>query len=375
MKFDQVYDLLLDHQTKTGGWYVVLAERSLRQIYQHILATGATNCLELGTAFGGTSCIMAAAVEEIGGGLVTTIDHMVRQPVGVGELAQLTGLAQFIRAVDIKAGYNWFLLGILQQQIRGDSYDPCFDFCFLDGAHFWEPDALATLLVTKLLRPGGWLLMDDLHWKPRHHPGWANAFSHLSDEEINTSQIGMVYDLLVKTHPDLESFTLTDSTGWARKTGGPESSYRPSGVIAGPANGSWEHRREGAMAIKDMPYSDGLSVVEQHAGALLRATGIDPNIQVDMAIVPPRAIDFVTLRVRLLSPDMASVQLYWNGADDAFFNEARSTRCIVRSLREPQDLTFVIEGTPCERTIRALRLDPADGPCELLLESVTFGAW
>jgi hypothetical protein len=50
-------------------------------------------------------------------------------------------------------------------------------------------------------------------------------------------------------------------------------------------------------------------------------------------------------------------------------------RCLVRSLREPQDLTFRIGGTELERTIRMLRLDPADGPCELLLASLTVGGW
>jgi predicted O-methyltransferase YrrM len=375
MKFDQVYDLLLNHQTKTESWYVVLAEQSLRQIYQHILATRATSCLELGTAFGATSCVMAAAVEEIGGGLVTTIDHMVRKPVGVAELAQATGLTQYIRAFDIKGGYNWFLLGVLQQQTKGAICEPCYDFCFLDGAHFWEPDALATLLVTKLLRPGGWLLMDDLHWKPRDHPGWETDFSYMSDDQVNTSQVGMVFDLLVKTHPDLDHFTLTNSTGWARKTGGPASSYEPDGVIAGPATGSWSQSRNGAEAIRDMPHGGGLTVDERGPSALIRATHTDPNIELNTTLVQPRAIDFVSLRLQLLSPDMASVQLFWIGEDNAFFDEARSTRCLVRLLREPQHLTFPIKGTTRERTIRAMRLDPADGPCELLLENVTFGTW
>ena len=92
MKFEEVYDLLATYQRERCGWYAVLGERALRDIYQHIIATGAKDCLELGTAFGATACVMAAAVEENGGGTVTTIDLMAREPIGVAQLAQMTGL-------------------------------------------------------------------------------------------------------------------------------------------------------------------------------------------------------------------------------------------------------------------------------------------
>ena len=42
--------------------------------------------------------------------------------------------------------------------------EPVYDFVYLDGAKHWTIDGLAVVLVEKLLRPGGWLLMDDLGW-------------------------------------------------------------------------------------------------------------------------------------------------------------------------------------------------------------------
>jgi Methyltransferase domain len=120
MKFEQVYDLLTRYQRERGGWYAVLGEQALRDIYQHIIATRAKDCLELGTAFGATACVMAAAVEENGGGTVTTIDHIARKPVGITQLAQMTGLTRYVRAIELKAGYNWFLLGVLREQTKGD---------------------------------------------------------------------------------------------------------------------------------------------------------------------------------------------------------------------------------------------------------------
>ena len=78
MRFDQVYKLLLDRQTDINQLIVLLAEDTLREIYECIVATRAKDCLELGTGFGATACVMAAAIDEFGGGTVTTVDHMDR---------------------------------------------------------------------------------------------------------------------------------------------------------------------------------------------------------------------------------------------------------------------------------------------------------
>jgi hypothetical protein len=66
-------------------------------------------------------------------------------------------------------------------------------------------------------------MMDDLNFKLRgSQPGWEKDHGNKTNEELDTPQIGMVFDLLVKTHPDLERFALTN-TGhivWARRKGG-----------------------------------------------------------------------------------------------------------------------------------------------------------
>ena len=128
MKFDQVYKLLLDCQTEINQLIVLLAEDTLREIYQCIVATRAKDCLELGTGFGATACVMAAAIDEIGGGTVTTVDHMDRQPVGVAHLARITGMTQYLHPVVIERGYNWFLLQMLRERTNGARCEPCFDY-------------------------------------------------------------------------------------------------------------------------------------------------------------------------------------------------------------------------------------------------------
>jgi hypothetical protein len=254
--------------------------------------------------------------------------------------------------------------------------EPRFDFCFLDGAHEWQPDALAVLLMTKLLRPGAWMMVDDLNFKLRDcHPGWEAQFADRSEEELDTRQVGMVFDLLVKTHPDLEHFMLSNSghIGWARKVGQAPASWFPDGVVCGAIAGSWSETCDGVAVTWDAPPTEGVVIEEQGKAVLIRSTITDPFVVIRNVIEPAREIDFVSLRVRLLTPDMATLQLFWIGGDDEHFDEARSTRCAVRSLGDAQDLTFCFRGSAHARTIRLLRLDPADGPCVMLLERLTIG--
>jgi predicted O-methyltransferase YrrM len=378
MKFDEAYRRLQNYEAERNYRFTLLPEAALQEVYQHIVTTTARDCLELGTGFGATTCIMAAAVDEIGGGTVTTIDHITRNPDGVAELAQATGLTHHIRAVTLAQGYDWFLLDVLRQQVAGNVCEPCFDFCFLDGAHEWIPDALATFLVVKLLRPGRWLMLDDLHFKLRgSHPGWEESLADRSDDELDTRQIGMVFDLLVKTHPELRDFMLTNGghMGWARKAGGTPDSWLPNGVIASAVCGSWTSTCTGAEVARTADFGEGVTIAQQADGALIRSTIADAAVSFANPFPTSRPIDFVTLRVRLISPDLETLQLFWLSAEDQFFNEASSQRCIVRSLRVLQDLTFCFRGPQSARTIRMFRIDPADGPCEMLLERITIGGW
>ena len=156
--------------------------------------------------------MIAAALEEIGGGTITTVDHGPDREHNISELAQVTGMQRFVRAIVYPAGHNWTLMSILREQTTAGRCEPCVDFCYLDGAHEWVTDALAALLAVRLLRPGGWLMMDDLNFKLRgSQPGWEKDHGNKTNEELDTPQIGMVFDLLVKTHPDLERFALTNT--------------------------------------------------------------------------------------------------------------------------------------------------------------------
>lgn len=79
-----------------------------------------------------------------------------------------------------------------------------YDCVFLDGAHTWAIDALAFLLVTRLIKPGGYIWFDDLDWNLagstnfRDHEDTAKMYT---PEQRQTFQVQMIVDKLVIPDP------------------------------------------------------------------------------------------------------------------------------------------------------------------------------
>jgi predicted O-methyltransferase YrrM len=94
-----------------------------------------------------------------------------------------------------------------------------FDFCFIDGQHSWEVDGLAVLLVERLLRPGGIVILDDLDWTYAASRSLANTkqLENIPLEERNTPQVRKVFDLLVKGNPAFGEVSERDGWGFAIK--------------------------------------------------------------------------------------------------------------------------------------------------------------
>jgi predicted O-methyltransferase YrrM len=94
--------------------------------------------------------------------------------------------------------YNWSLMRVLQA-----TDGPVFDYVFIDGAHTWMHDALAFMLVDRLLMPGGYVDFDDYRWSLRASPSMnPQAFPDVeelyTDEQIDSSQVALVVDLLAR---------------------------------------------------------------------------------------------------------------------------------------------------------------------------------
>jgi hypothetical protein len=98
---------------------------------------------------------------------------------------------------------------------------PNFDFCYFDGGHSWDVTGYAFFLVDRLLKPGGWVIFDDLDWTYERmiKPGEPiPAFlSRLPEEERSTAQVGKVWDLLVCRSLGYERHEVIGNWGVARK--------------------------------------------------------------------------------------------------------------------------------------------------------------
>jgi predicted O-methyltransferase YrrM len=198
-----------------------------RRVYEHLRSSGAQTVLELGTAHGVSSAYMGAAVEDLGGS-VTTVDHVIatelRDPHPRDVIAR-TGLEPTIDRVLVDdSSYTWWLKDRIAERSEQDGHcAPIYDFVYIDGAHNWTIDGLATFLVEKLLRPGGWLLLDDLHWNygtPAVSCGPRQAATDLglSESEIGEPHMQLVFDLIVRQHPAFSEFRIeNEQWGWAKK--------------------------------------------------------------------------------------------------------------------------------------------------------------
>ena len=81
------------------------------------------------------------------------------------EVLDKAGLSQYVTLDKNFSTYAWFLKQELEICMDDSgSVQPKYDFIFLDGAKNWSTDGITVIVAERLLRPDGWLLLDDLGW-------------------------------------------------------------------------------------------------------------------------------------------------------------------------------------------------------------------
>jgi predicted O-methyltransferase YrrM len=185
------------------------------ELYRFIREHRPRSCLELGVGHGVSALYIGAALEAIGFGTLTSVDHRSaegRRPTA-REVIEQAGLGDRVDVVYEETSYTWFLHDALRAQLAADGrVEPRYDLVFIDGAHTWDVDALAFSLADRLLRPGGWILFDDLDWKLDDR--WPNV----PPRQRALAQVTEIWELLVVTHPDYDIFRSDGQWGWARKS-------------------------------------------------------------------------------------------------------------------------------------------------------------
>jgi predicted O-methyltransferase YrrM len=191
-----------------------------RIVHQLILTHHLRNCLELGFYHGVSSAYIAGALQELGGGKLTTIDleRAKQLSPNIEDTLRLTGLVKFVDYYFESSSYHWRLMKFLEAGMQ-----ETFDLCYIDGGHTWSSTGFAYFLCARLLKPSGWIIFDDLDWTFDSSLALSRSdkVKRLSDEERTTPQVRKVYELLVKSDPRFGDFVDDGRWGFARKIAGP----------------------------------------------------------------------------------------------------------------------------------------------------------
>lgn len=99
--------------------------------------------------------------------------------------------------------YNWKLSSLCLEN------NVLFDLVYLDGAHSFFHDALATVLLKKLIKPEGVLIFDDVFWSHQKSPSVnpdknPKILEDYTREQIETEQIKRVIDVFMETDDEWE---------------------------------------------------------------------------------------------------------------------------------------------------------------------------
>lgn len=184
-------------ETMFGGLeYMRHAEALLMRDF--VVKHGVRDILEVGFYHGKSSAYFAAIFEDLGEGHLVTIDlenARDREP-SIDKLLSKLGLEHRVTPVFAERSYTWELGRMIRATPR-----PQFDLCYFDGGHTWDATGFGFLLVDLLLRPGGWIIFDDLEWTIESAmPSMVKVPGHWLDcsvDEQATPAVKLVFDILV----------------------------------------------------------------------------------------------------------------------------------------------------------------------------------
>ena len=217
MKFEVVKELLcgVPYMAEDEGW----------ELYNFICKEKPSSILELGHAHGASTIYMAAALDEIGSGVIETVDLSAAQDrdPNLEKLTLDSGLNEFINIFREKNSYTWFLKKKIENCTSGYICEPIYDFCFIDGPKNWTIDGLAFFLVNKLLKNKAWILFDDYLWTHGKHDGRESTdgitVRSLGNEELEEPHIKLIFELLVMQSGEFSNFKIQDNWwAWAQKS-------------------------------------------------------------------------------------------------------------------------------------------------------------
>lgn len=174
----------------------------------------ASAILEVGFFKGKSSAYFASILEDRGNGHLLTIDkkHALKYQPNILQVLKDVGLEHRVTPVFADRSHTWELAQLIKQSPR-----PQFDLCYFDGGHTWDVTGFGFVLVNMLLKPGGWIVFDDLDWtiegSLRAAPHRAAAYEGYGEDEMRSPGVRMVYELLVPEF-GYQNMDIVDEFGW-----------------------------------------------------------------------------------------------------------------------------------------------------------------
>lgn len=188
-----------DRVTKKWGDLKYMKEPQARFIGDMIRKHKLFDVLEMGFFHGKSSAYIAAILEDVGAGHLTTIDLKggeKRSPNIHNVLADVA-LSHRVTPIFASRSYTWEFAKMLMKTDQ-----PRFDLCYLDGGHTWDATGFGFVLVDMLLKPGGWIIFDDLDWtitkSMRSKPASDfPMYAKYDREEKDAPGVRMVFEILL----------------------------------------------------------------------------------------------------------------------------------------------------------------------------------
>jgi predicted O-methyltransferase YrrM len=173
---------------------------------------------EIGVGVGATTLALAKRLDNRGQLLIFDYKETVDELAVDLRNAGYSNIHAFGNTCLTCDSYSWTLAKLALAR-RQDG--PFLDFAFLDGAHTFLHDAPAAILLKEMLKPGGFLLLDDLHWtidkSPTQNatvnPAVRNAFTA---EQMAAQHIGMICDLFLESDCRLQRVSFNGKTSPGR---------------------------------------------------------------------------------------------------------------------------------------------------------------
>jgi len=173
-------------------------EHQAIRIRNFVLKNDLCEILEIGFFKGKSSAYIASIIKEMGKGHLTTIDlesARNRSP-NIEECLERLDFLDLVTPIYAQRSHTWELKKLITKSPR-----PQFDLCYFDGGHTWDVTGFGFLLVDFLLRPGGWIIFDDLNWtidkSVANTPKMAQLYNKFSQDEKSTPGVRTVFETIV----------------------------------------------------------------------------------------------------------------------------------------------------------------------------------